>query len=51
VSSRAAIAIDYAKFFNRSHHAGLLQKDRLDLGRFKKHLAISLIPSPSVAAP
>ena len=29
----------------------LLQKDRLDLGRFKKHLAISPIPLPSVAAP
>jgi hypothetical protein len=29
----------------------LLQKDRLDFGRFKKHLAISPIPLPSVAAP
>jgi len=28
-----------------------IKKDRLDLGRFKKHLAISPIPLPSVAAP
>ena len=29
----------------------LLQKDRLDLGRFKKYLAISPIPLPSVKGP
>ena len=29
----------------------LLEKDRLDLGRFKKHLAISPIPLPSVKGP
>jgi hypothetical protein len=51
VSSRAAIAIDYAKFFSRSHHAAFSKKTGSPLGRFKKHLAISPIPLPSIAAP
>jgi len=35
VSSRAAIAIDYAKFFNRSHHAAFSKKTGSTLGCFK----------------
>ena len=50
VSSRAAIAIDYAKF-SAVHSCCLLQKDRLDPWVLQKHLAISPIPLPFVAAP
>ena len=35
VSSRAAIAIDYAKFFGRSHHAAFSKKTGSTLGCFK----------------
>ena len=43
-------AIDCAKFFSRSHHAAFSKKTGSSLGRFKKHLAISPIPLPPVAA-
>ena len=35
VSSRAAIAIDYAKFFSRSHHAAFSKKTGSTLGASK----------------
>jgi hypothetical protein len=50
VSSRAAIAIDYAKF-SAVHSCCLLQKERLDPWVLQKHLAISPIPLLSFAAP
>jgi hypothetical protein len=41
----------YAKFFSRSHHAAFSKKTGSHLGPLQKHLAISPIPLPSVAAP
>ena len=51
MSSRAAIAIDYAKFFQLFTSCCLLQKDRLAPRALQKHLTISPIPLPSFAAP
>jgi hypothetical protein len=38
-------------FFSRSHHAAFSKKTGSHLGPLQKHLAISPIPLPSVAAP
>ena len=53
VSDGAAIAIDYAKCFSRSHGAAVSKKtgsSPVACGALQKHLVISPIPLPSVAA-
>jgi hypothetical protein len=49
-SHHASSEDDYAKFFSRSHHAAFSKKTGSPRA-LEKHLAISPIPLPSVAAP
>ena len=51
VNSRVAMQSTMQSFFSRSHHAAFSKKTGSHLGPLQKHLAISPIPLPSVAAP